>query len=77
MIQRTWLKDYRDHFNYTQSDIAELLGVAVTTYASYEQGYRTPKVTSAKRYADKMKIDWNYFFTEDVRISYDKKEVTA
>lgn len=37
MIQRTWLKDYRDHFNYTQSDMAELLGVAVTTYASYEQ----------------------------------------
>ncbi|WP_195459118.1 helix-turn-helix transcriptional regulator [Pediococcus acidilactici] len=79
MKPRTWLKDYRSHFNYTQNDMAELLGIAVTTYASYEQGHRTPKVSSAKRYAQKMNINWSYFFTDDVRISYhnNKKEVTA
>ena len=77
MKSRTWLKDYRKHFNYTQSEMADLLDIAVTTYASYEQGYRTPKVSSAQRYAKKMKIDWNYFFMKNVRISYDKKEVKA
>lgn len=79
MKPRVWLKDYRNHFDYTQNDMAKMLGIAVTTYASYEQGYRTPKVSSAKKYAHKLNIDWNYFFVDKVLISYDrnKKEVTS
>ena len=36
------LKEERILKKYTQNDIASLLGVSVTCYAGYEQGYREP-----------------------------------
>ena len=36
------LKEERTLKKYTQKDIASLLGISVTCYAGYEQGYREP-----------------------------------
>lgn len=36
------LKEERITKKYTQKDIALLLGISVTCYAGYEQGYREP-----------------------------------
>lgn len=70
---RGWLKDLRDRNGWTQDDAAKALNIPVTTFASYEQGYRTPSVANAQRYADVLQVDWTIFFGTDVRDSTTKE----
>ncbi|QCX24561.1 helix-turn-helix transcriptional regulator [Companilactobacillus futsaii] len=66
MKQRRWLKEIRETKNMTQSNFAELLNVPVTTYASWEQGVRTPSVDKAKEVAEILNIKWTIFFDHQV-----------
>lgn len=46
--------------NLTQSDIAKILGVAKTTYSSYEQGKRMPDMEIQKKIADYYGVSLDY-----------------
>lgn len=63
---RTWLKEIREDKHMTQNEMSEFLNIPVTTYASYEQGKRTPRVDDAKSLGHKLKLDWTIFFDENV-----------
>lgn len=41
------IREQRMALGYTQSDIAKMLGIAVSTYAHYESGNRTPDLEKA------------------------------
>lgn len=44
----------------TQTDMAKMLGVAKTTYASYEQGKRTPDTEMQNKIADYFDVTLDY-----------------
>ena len=72
-----WLKDLREETGHTQESIAELVGIAKTTYSSYEQGHRQPSIVNAKKLAEVLNVPWTIFFDNEVRKTYAKnKEVT-
>lgn len=70
---RMWLKRWRKLNGLTQKDAAESVGIPETTFASYEQGYRSPSVIRAKAITQKMndishgeRVKWTYFFEDKV-----------
>ncbi|WP_217925379.1 helix-turn-helix transcriptional regulator [Enterococcus gallinarum] len=71
-----WLKKIREQHGYTQESFARRVGIAKTTYSSYEQGYRTPSVNTAKKMASVLGVPWTIFFDDDVLDTYYKKEAT-
>ena len=48
----TRLTELRKQKKLTQTDVANALGVARTTYSSYEQGRRTPDIDIQNKIAD-------------------------
>lgn len=46
------LTELRKNKKVTQAEMADILGVARTTYSSYEQGRRTPDAEIQKKIAD-------------------------
>lgn len=38
------MRELREERKWKQKDIAEALGISVTCYAGYEQGYRLPNI---------------------------------
>lgn len=70
---RGWLKNWRDTNGMTQKEAAERIGIPETTFASYEQGHRSPSVDRAKEMSQKMNrvsggeyVKWTYFFESEV-----------
>ncbi|WP_438491061.1 helix-turn-helix transcriptional regulator [Paenibacillus sp. IHBB 3054] len=61
-MKREWLLQKRVSLGKTQESVAEGASIARTTYASYEQGERTPSVPAAKRIGEILKFDWTIFF---------------
>ena len=57
---RDWLVALRA--GRSQSKVAREIGIAQSTYASIETGYRTPSVETAKRIADVLGFQWTQFF---------------
>ncbi len=77
---RMWLKRWRDVNGLTQKQAARAVEIPETTFASYEQGYRSPSVDRAKTIAEKMNdisrgedVKWTYFFDDVVLISSTKR----
>lgn len=77
---RTWLKRWRDVNGLTQKQAARAVGIPETTFASYEQGHRSPSVNRAKTIAKKMndisrggRVKWTYFFDDVVLITSTKR----
>lgn len=57
---RDWLVAFRA--GRSQSKVAKEIGIAQSTYASIETGYRTPSVETAKKIADVLGFPWTRFF---------------
>lgn len=57
---RDWLVTLRA--GRSQSKVAKEIGIAQSTYASIETGYRTPSVETAKKIADVLGFPWTRFF---------------
>lgn len=66
---REWLKDKRLKEDLTQEKVAEMAGVARTSYAMYEQGERDPSVNAAKNIASVLNFNWTLFFEDKVHES--------
>lgn len=70
---RDWLVTLRA--GRSQSKVAKEIGIAQSTYASIETGYRTPSVETAKKIANVLGFPWTRFF-ENVEET-DNKEPPA
>lgn len=72
-----WLKELREQHGYTQESLAVEVGIAKSTYSSYEQGQRRPSIGNAKKIAKVLNVPWTIFFDSGVRKTYYKnKELT-
>lgn len=65
---REWLAEIRNKAGFTQEQVAVMADVQRTTYASVEQGYRTPSVKTAKRIAHALGFEWTLFFEDELRV---------
>ena len=54
------LTELRKQTNKTQTDMAKILGVARTTYSSYEQGRRTPDADIQEKIANYFDVSLDY-----------------
>lgn len=72
-----WLKEKRSELGYTQETFAKKVGIAKTTYSSYEQGHRTPSVTTAQKMAKLLGVPWTIFFDNKVLETYAKRKEAA
>lgn len=71
------LADKRMKKGLTQEEVANLCGIARTTYAMYEQNKRTPRVSVAKKIAEVLEFDWTLFFEDECHESCNKKKVAT
>lgn len=60
------LKILRKEKKVTQSELADILGIARTTYANYEQGTREPDNTTLNKLADFFEVSTDYLLGRDV-----------
>lgn len=70
---RDWLRDKRKSKRLTQADVAERVGIARTTYASYEQGERDPSIRVAAKIGDLLQFKWVLFFEDELHETRNKK----
>lgn len=66
---REWLKKQRVEKGLTQKEVADSINIPVTTYASYEQGWRNPTVNNAKKIGKLLGFDWTFFFEIKLHVS--------
>ena len=59
------LKALRKAKGITQSELADILGVARTTYANYEQGTREPDNKTLNKLADYFEVSTDYLLGRD------------
>lgn len=70
------LTELRKQRKLTQNDMAKLLGVARTTYSSYEQGRRTPDVEIQNKIADYFGVTLDYLHGRNKTPEWAKEEDT-
>lgn len=72
------LKDLRKKTpGLTQTDMAKKLGIAKTTYASYEQGKRTPDIETQNKIADFFNVSLDYLHGRESKNSFSEKQMTV
>ncbi|WP_150523412.1 helix-turn-helix transcriptional regulator [Roseibium sediminis] len=49
----------------TATDAARAMGIPIQTYISHENGDRSPRLHSARRYADFFNVDYAWLLSED------------
>lgn len=60
------LKKLRLERELSQQQLADLLGTSKQVISRYETNQRTPKITIAQEYADKLNVPLNYLIDETV-----------
>lgn len=71
------LKKLRSKTHRTQKEIAKALGVAPTTYASWEQGKREPDQAATIRIADYFDVTLDYLYGRNETPSWAKQKDTV
>jgi SOS-response transcriptional repressors (RecA-mediated autopeptidases) len=61
------LKQLRTERNMSQDELAALLDTSKQVISRYETNQRTPKITTAQEYADKLKVPLNFLIDNDVQ----------
>ena len=61
-IFATRLKEIRVEANMSRNEVAEKLGVALSTYGNWEQGRRSPNVDEIYKLLEIFEIDANELF---------------
>lgn len=61
---RDWLTKARKDLNLTQQDVAEKADIKRQYYGMIENGDRTPSVSTAKKIAEVLQVDWILFFDD-------------
>lgn len=54
------IRDMREDFDLTQSDVAAILGIAQTVYSRYERGYQTIPLEHLIKLADHYNVSIDY-----------------
>ena len=62
---REWLKNIRITQGFTQSDVANMTNVDVTTINKIELGSRRPSPELAKKIAEVLGFDWTLFYQDE------------
>ncbi|WP_196600061.1 helix-turn-helix transcriptional regulator [Pectinatus frisingensis] len=60
------LKKIRTERELTQQQFADLLGTSKQVISRYETNQRTPKITIAQEYADKLNVPLNYLIDDNI-----------
>lgn len=63
------LKQIRIGREMSQEQLASLLGTSKQVISRYETNQRTPKITIAQEYADKLNVPLNYLIDENISSS--------
>jgi len=54
------LQELRKNKNWSQQETADMLGIAKSTYAGYESGYREPSLRALMQIADLFNVSVDY-----------------
>ena len=60
------LKEARIKSNYTQDQLAEILGIGKSTLSGYENGNREPTISTIAKIIDTLNIDANFLYQDEV-----------
>lgn len=71
------LMELRKKKRLTQAELADILGVARTTYSSYEQGRRTPDVDIQNKIADYFGVTLDYLHGREVKSENKEENLTS
>lgn len=61
---RQWLIDARKAKRMTQADVAKRVKISEPSYSCIENGKQHPRVSTAKRIAEALDIEWTRFFED-------------
>ena len=64
IFERTWLEKARIEQGYTQKEVADAAGMAISTYSRVEKGLYEPNVKSALRICDFLRMNPRKFLSE-------------
>ncbi len=71
------IKEARNNLNYTQEELARLVGVTKGAIANYENDTSHPKESIMYKLIEVLSVDANYLFQDVVNISRETNDITS